>query len=281
MADPHDRVQLDDDDFRRIRAYLAPHIFMPYEEDPSGYPPPSDLIGQSAWEGIMDLPTDVALRTSSYTGSDMERINGLASNWTFSWPDVGEGGPYIGETCLLAGEELDALVFNTIHGYYRQAIACLRNALEIMTVSASLAVTRNTSLFSKWREGQEISFGQARAWLRDSADGRQLDADVAPHSVFGDHPTAWLKETYARLGGYAHSQAGYNNSDFWESNGPVYRPNALAVVEEEFRETLALLYLMLRIAWSDYTPGQGQAPLLEVPQARWVKFDSVLRHWLL
>jgi len=255
MTEARDRVQLDEDDFRRLRAYLAPHLFMPYEEDPNGYPPPCDLIDEGAWEGIMALPTDVALRTSSYTGSEMARIKSLASDWTFSWPNVEEGGTYMEETCLLAGEELDALTFNAIHGYYRQAIACLRNALEIMTVSASLAVTSNASLFARWRGGQEISFGQARAWLRDSADGRKLDAEVAPQSIFGDDPGAWLKESYARLGGYAHSQAGYNNADLWESNGPVYRPRALKVVEEELRETLALLYLMMRLVVHPFSSG--------------------------
>lgn len=283
MTDPRDRVQLDQDDFRRLRAYLAPHIFLPYEENPNGYPPPFDLIDESAWEGIMALPTDVALRTSSYTGSHMAGVRSLASDWTFSWPEVGKGGRYLDETCVLAGEELDALTFNAIHGYYRQAIACLRNALEIMTVTAGLAVTSNTQLFTRWRSGQEISFGQARAWLRDSAEGRLLDGEAAADSssIFGDAPTAWLKASYARLGGYAHSQAGYNNADFWESNGPVFRPKALAVVEEELRETLALLYLMMRLAWPSYAPSTGQRRLLNGSQGRWQKFDAVLRRWLL
>jgi hypothetical protein len=71
------------------------------------------------------------------------------------------------EPALLAGEEFDALVFNAMHGYYRQAIGYLRNALEILTVAAGLALTNNQALYVAWRAGQEISYGQAVAWLRD------------------------------------------------------------------------------------------------------------------
>lgn len=45
------------------------------------------------------------------------------------------------ELALLAGEEFDALVFNALHGWYRQAIGCLRNGLETLIVGAALAVT--------------------------------------------------------------------------------------------------------------------------------------------
>ena len=53
----------------------------------------------------------------------------------------------------------------------------------------------------------------------------------APHSVFGDDDADWVKQRYAQLCGYSHSRAGYNNADFWESNGPIFVPSALHVVE--------------------------------------------------
>jgi len=116
--------------------------------------------------------------------------------------------------------------------------------------------------------------------LRDSALGTQLDADAAPESVFGDSRTAWTRDRYARLCAYAHSQAGYNNADFWESNGPIYVPAALHVVEAEFRETLALCYLLLRLGWPNFKPGPGPSALLGGPQIGWMKFDGLLRKWL-
>jgi hypothetical protein len=279
VPNPEDRVQLPADDFRGVRAYLAPHLFAIGGDTPD--PPPSELISEDTWESVMALPTDVALRTSSYSGYAVERLHELQSDWIFSWPDAGEA-PFMDEACLLAGEEFDALVVNAVHGYYRQAIGCLRNALETMAIAAGLVVTNNAALFAKWRQaGQEISFGQARAWLRDSSDGTKIDQEINPDSVFGDDARAWMKDRYATLCAYAHSRSGYNNADFWESNGPVYRPRALTVVEEETRETLALSYLLLRMGWQGYTARRGQRNLLNGPQGRWARFDALLRRRLL
>ncbi len=52
-----------------------------------------------------------------------------------------------------------------------------------------------------------------------------------------------------RLCAYAHAQAGYNNADFWASNGPVYRPNTYELVLDELRETTAVCLVLLRICW--------------------------------
>jgi hypothetical protein len=273
-----DRVDLDRSDFRRVRSYLAPHLFADGGEGTS-YPPPSDLIPKEKWTGLMDLPTDVALRTSSYDGSVIARLADLHSDWIFSWPDVGDA-PYMEEPALLAGEEFDALVFNAVHGYYRQAIGCLRNALEILTVAAGLAVTNNQSLYTDWRNGKEITYGQAVAWLRDSPAGKQINNEAAPIVVFGKDDTAWAKARYAQLCGYAHSRAGYNNADFWASNGPVYVPSALGVIETEFRETLALAYLLVRLGWPTFKAGHGQPNLLAGAHTGWDQYIPLLTVWL-
>jgi len=279
MGNDDDLIDLEPGDFRIPRRYLAPWCFA-LNDGAEKYPPPSDLIDKESWDSVMVLATHVALASTSYTGTEIARLYELHSDWIFSWPDVGTA-PYVDEVSLLAGEEFDALVFNAVHGWYRQAIGCLRNALETMIVATGLAVTDNSTLFKKWREdGQEIAFGQARAWIRDSTIGKEIDADAAPHSVFGDDDASWVKARYARLCCYAHSRAGYNNADFWESNGPVYRPEALRVVEREFRETLALCYLLLRLGWPTYKPGRGEPKLLEGPDEGWAEYRALLHKWL-
>jgi hypothetical protein len=276
-----DGIDLQDGDFRRLRRYLAPHLFAwPDEDEPDIYPPPTDLVPEEQWDYLMILPTDVALKSSSYEGSTISRLATLDTGWISSWPDAGQA-PFMEEVSLLAGEEFNALVFNALHGYYRQAIGCLRNALETLITAAGLAVTANQELFNRWRNGErQIGFGQARAWLRDSAIGRQVESDAAPHSIFGDDDSSWTKSRYARLCAYAHSQAGYNNADFWESNGPVFVPRALMVVEREFRETLALCYLLLRLGWQEYRPGPGQQDVMAGMNAGWEQYDGLLRKWL-
>ena len=277
-----DAIDLPDDDFRRLRRYLAPWVFaLPGGEEGKTYPPPWDLVPREAWDAVIDLPTDVALKSSSYEGSLVSRLYQLQHDWVFSWPEIGEA-PFMDELALLAGEEFDALVFSALHGWYRQAIGCLRNALETLIVGAALAVTDSHGSFEAWRAGtKEFGFGTARALLRDSPLGTEVDEDSAPASVFGDGDEAWAKRRYKRLCAYAHSQAGYNNADFWESNGPVFVPSALGVVETEFRETLALCYLLLRLGWPGYRQGPGQPALLDGPQDGWSEFGPPLRKWLL
>jgi hypothetical protein len=278
-----DAIDLPEDDFRRLRRYLAPWVFaLPGGDEGKTWPPPWDLIGEDDWAGIMDLPTDVALKSTSYEGSLISRLHQLHSDWIFSWPEVGEAR-FMEEVALLAREEFDALVFNAVHGWYRQAIGCLRNALETLIIGAALAVTNNVKSFQAWRQGtKQYGFGAARALIRDSELGQQIDDDAAPESVFGDDDGSWTKTRYSRLCAYAHSQAGYNNADFWESNGPIFVPSALQVVEAEFRETLALSYLLLRLGWPRYLPGQGQPALLNGSQGDWRKFDGLLfLKWLL
>ena len=229
----------------------------------------------------MILPTDVALKSSSYEGTAIARLSQLHADWLFSWPEVGDA-PFMEEAALLAGEEFDALVFNALHGWYRQALNCLRNALETLTIASAFSVRNEEPKFRGWRAGtSEVRFGNARDWLRDSRAGKQVDADAAPGSVFGRAGTAWVSDRYARLCAYAHSQAGYNNADFWESNGPIFVPSALSVVESEFRETLALCYLLLRLGWPNYKVGQGQPALLNGPHGNWATYDALLRKWIL
>jgi hypothetical protein len=110
---------------------------------------------------------------------------------------------------LIAGEEFEALAFNALHGFYRQAIACLRLALENMAFAAALAATDNSAAFSAWQRGQqEVKYGWARAVIRDSAPVGRVDAAAAPRSVFGDADESWMNSSYKRLCGYAHSRAG-------------------------------------------------------------------------
>ena len=276
-----DGIDLQDSDFRRLRRYLAPHLFAwPDEDEPDTYPLPTDLVPEEKWDHLMTLPTDVALKSSSYEGSAISRLATLDSDWIFSWPQPGEAH-FMEEVSLLAGEEFNALVFNALHGYYRQAIGCLRNALETLMVAAGFAVTGNQELFNRWRNGErQIGFGQARAWVRDSAAGRQVESDAAPHSVFGDGDSSWARSRYARLCAYTHSQAGYNNADFWESNGPIFVPSALLVVEQEFRETLALSYFLLRLGWPEYRAGPGPQDIMAGPKVGWEQYENLLRKWL-
>jgi hypothetical protein len=276
-----DRVPLPDSDFRRERVLLSPSVFFWPDGEPDEWAPHKDMINRGAWDGIVGLATHVALMSSGYAGSVFTRLNQLNGDWTSSWPDPGNA-PFMDYPVLIVGEEFDALVFNALHGYYRQAIGCLRVALEVLATAAAFAVTGDTTAFKAWQEGRiEAKFGRARVLLRDSAEGHRIDAAMSPGSVFGDADDSWLNVRYKRLCDYAHSRAGHDNGGFWESNGPLFVRRALDTVEQEFRETLALCYLLERLGCPGYTPGQGQPALLNGPQKGWSRYDALLRSWLL
>ena len=103
------------------------------EDRKKTWPPPSDLVSRDAWDGILDLPTDVALKSSSYEGSVIARLHGLQSEWIFSWPEVGQA-PFMEEAALLAGEEFDALVFNALTAGIVKPLAAFATRLRPLSL---------------------------------------------------------------------------------------------------------------------------------------------------
>jgi hypothetical protein len=275
-----DRINLPIRDFRRRRALLAPHLFA--DPGTGNDQPPTDLVSRAAWAGIIDLPTDVLLRATSHEGSTVDRLHKICTAWIFSTPMEETEAPYIFEPALLAHEEFDALAFIAVHGYYRQALGCLRNALEQMTVGAGLAVTENAPLFSRWRNGDEVKFGNARDWIATSAEGQRLDSLAAPATIFARNgPDPWLTRLYERLCGYAHSRAGTNNLDFWESNGPLHVWGVLDRIIAETRETMALCMVLLRLGWPGFTMSDKGKTVISHVDPSWSDVAPAVRIFLL
>jgi len=90
--------------------------------------------------------------------------------------------------------------------------------------------------------------------VADSATGQQIDA-AALTPVFANDPSGWMKNRYRTRCAFTHARAGHTNGSLRNSNGPIYVPSAVEKVETEFRETLALVYLLLRIGWPGYSVG--------------------------
>lgn len=282
MACMVDQHSLPDGDFRRVRSYLAPHVFASWRlddpDEPDVLPPPDDLVPKEDWDEFMTLPTDVVLKTTSYEGTWASRIHRLDSDWHFASPMDPTSAPFMHWPGITVGEEFDAVVFNAVHGYFRQALGCLRNVLETLAAAASLAVTNDTAKYQAWESGaDEVPMREARPILRDSSDGTRIDAAVAdPDAVFGDNQNHWIKRRYKELCAYTHGAAGHTNLDFWESNGPIFVPEAFPLVESELRETLAISYLLLKIGWPSYAPTDGVRHLLSGPTTGWQEYHGVL-----
>lgn len=183
MTAPEDRLHLDDSDFRRVRSMLAPHVFAFSE---GADPPISDLVEKGIWDHLVHLPDDVALRTTNWIGGTVGQVHAVSMQWLSATPVTPKGAPYAPEPAFLAAEEFEALEFAALHGYYRQALSCLRNALETMTHAAAFAATSNEGGFAKWREGEiEPTFGGSRNTIRTSPIGREISTRLGDGPVFG------------------------------------------------------------------------------------------------
>ena len=66
---------LDPSDFRAVRIVLEPSDFALGDDIPE--PPPSDLIDKDTWLSMMTLPDDVAIRTSNYHGTALEKLHDI------------------------------------------------------------------------------------------------------------------------------------------------------------------------------------------------------------
>jgi hypothetical protein len=66
---------LDPSDFRAVRIVLEPSDFG--LGDDILEPPPSDLIDKDTWLSMMTLPDDVAIRTSNYHGTALEKLHDI------------------------------------------------------------------------------------------------------------------------------------------------------------------------------------------------------------
>ena len=239
--DGHDRVGLEPGDFRRERMYLAPHLFLDGGEAPE---PPPDLLPVDSWESLMTLPTDVLLRTTAQYGTKVHTLHRHTSTWSDSSPIDFETTPYRAMSFLDAQEELEACIFNLLHGYYRPAISCLRAALENFAGAAALHIAQDAPRQQLWLSGRGgAEWGYSLRTVRRSSPLSTLTR-AAWNSTFSTDKSSWLGALYEALSGYTHGLPGSTAGDLWRSNGPVLNSEALGLVADLFERTVVALYLL-------------------------------------
>jgi hypothetical protein len=234
------------DDFRAVRIVLEDEDFALVEGSEE---PPTDLIDREVWNGIVTLPDDVAIRTSNHHGQLLRVLDQHCSIWVFAVDSVQEP---IGEAMLDAADEFRAATFNALHGYYRQACGCLRNALEAVTTAAACQASARADLLGKWKQGK-LGFGAACDVLQSTPALDSLRTKLAKHpgdSIFDQRTKTtrggWARRLYSNLSGFEHSSPTCRNGDMWQSNGPVFAPKALCRVASIFLETSSLCFLLVK-----------------------------------
>jgi hypothetical protein len=263
------------DDFRRERAYLADEVFAiaPGESNP-----PTDPIDEEAWDGVINLPTDVLLRTTDYLGTMLSDAHNQCGRWIEAMPyEAEKPDGFMFDAALDAADEFDAAPLIAAHGYYRQATAGLRTALEVMTIAAALAVHKDTENFRRWRAGNSTpAFTSMARRLGEAPALVAIDQRLGGTGIFGLNPNGILLRIYVNLCRYAHGQPGHTNVDIWKSNGPVFVGSAFTQFWIDFGDTLVLCYVLYKIGWSDLQLPGDAASLFTFADERWDGLGSKL-----
>jgi hypothetical protein len=265
---PEDTRAIEIGKFRERRAYLADHCFA--EVGGSGSNGPSDLIKQDRWEHMMDLATDVVLRTTDDLGLQIRDMQQLALAWLEALPPDPELAPFAYDPYLDAHDEFEAAIFIAAHGWYRQAAASLRNALEGMVHATRYSVRGDRSGYQHWRSSQGASpkmgnsFELIQAAPGCSAIERKLSE---PEGLFGANGV--FRALYSEVSGSTHSESGYKNADIWRSNGPVFIPRAFTELWSLFIDVILACWIFIKIMEPSVKPPSDLAELSKSAGESW------------
>jgi hypothetical protein len=257
--------KLEPGDFRAHRKILESDDFALSDGEPD--PPPSDLISQEAWDGIMVGPDDVAIRTTSHQGDRVAFLHELWGGWVEYLPAKG----ILADAVLDVSDDFSASLFNLVHGYYKQAIAALRNALETMVVACVCELKKDATGWSNWFGGEEVKFADVHKKLAAFPKIAAYENEVRKVAGIGmfintkepKNPN-WIRNLYSRLSSFSHAQGDTTNSALWESNGPVYSASGMRSSYHFYLETYVVALLLARLARDNF----------EMPKEARIIFDD-------
>jgi hypothetical protein len=233
--------------FRARRVYLSPEAFA----DPGdGDHPPTNLIDPQVWMDLMDLPTDVLLQTTDHFGSTFLAMRSIAHMWISAIVPDGTDLPLVFDAYLDAYDEFEAAPFIVAHGWYRQATAGLRNAVEVMTHAARFAIRGERTAYEAWRDGSADPprFQNSVELIGGWPSVAMVEAALPAGALFGRNPDGVLRALYQELCRFAHGHPGHTNADIWGSNGPVFVPAAFTQFWRDFRDTFIACSILLKLA---------------------------------
>jgi len=268
------------EDFRLERYKLPPEAFA---IGPEKEQEPTDLIDQETWRNLVWLPDDVSLRTSEHHGTLLRRANQFLGYWCSLILELQSlvADPRedaIALTCLHAHDDFQASLYTALTGFYRQAIASLRTAMEAVLTGTYFKVFPNQSNFQLWADGHR----QGQIWMKTI---RNKLRNREPYMQFerGEHPflsrNGWVNFLYSRLSAFSHGRPFYvdqrghqiptSNLGLWGgSNGPVYDPCSVRLWSAFFFDVAVLCLLVV---------GLAEDRILEIDRPGGIDYSEILR----
>jgi hypothetical protein len=270
------------EDFRHTRRKLPPDAFALWEgEDPE----PTDLIDQATWNGIVHLPDDVSLRTSDHYGSLLKRAYEFWGDWIALVLDlqniVGHQDALSNGT-LVATDAFQVSLYLALTGFYREAIASLRSAIEAVVVGIYFRDSATAPEYERWKRGArdaEVWMAEARRAVRQVPPFSDFDGSNDANSLLGKE--GWVTDLYTTLSGFSHGRP-YRELPTGEqiptgdaelragSNGPIFVPEAVVLWARFYFEAGYLCAVLCGIA-------EPQLRRIESPTER--SLEDFLCHW--
>lgn len=245
-------------DFRSLRALLPDEVFLLATGKRLG---PTDLVSEKVWHGLMHLSDDVALTTSNHHGRQLDALYALRGDW---FDAMGDEQDELSAGMLDAADCLQASTFDTLHGYYRSAVANLRGAIELVAIGVLGNLAPNDDHYLRWRKRTlgSLPFATCIRKLRSATK------TTVPASVF--RPNGWMEALYDEFCAYVHSRPDASDGELWRSNGPIYVTSAFNRVFTLQMSTYAAAYVLAKVG----------RPLLTLPESSQFLFTTPKLLWL-
>jgi hypothetical protein len=271
-------------DFRTRRRKLPPEAFA---IGPKREPKPTDPVEQETWSGIVACPDDVSIRTSDHHGNAIKEAYDIWGYWIGLISDIQriveqpkEDALALG--CLSAADEFQASTYLALTGFYRQAIATLRSAMEGILIGTYFGMFSDPKKFQQWADGfsgGEIWVSAIRRALSKKEPFSNLES-AAPPGIFR-HADSWVSSLYRRLCAFSHSRPYFE--DKWEkipttnvglwggSNGPVYEPRSFRLWSIFYFDVVLLSLLLV---------GFSEPRILKLPRPTEISYFQFLERLL-
>ncbi len=242
-------------DFRAVRQILTGDDFA-VSEGPDCDELRSAMVDPAVWHSIQELPDTVSIATSGLHGPELALENELHGEWiTRIGYDEHDNlmSDVVKDVAFDIETEWSAATFSAVHGYYRQAIGTLRNALEACVVAARYQSDSENPFYQDWLKGlKTIKFSDACAQVADGA-AKIVNSHLRGKGLraFIDRPkrgSSWVYDLYERLCNPAHSRPGYTHAAYWSgSNGPIFEKASFLQFHDHFLETMAATWALCKL----------------------------------
>jgi len=251
-------------DFRAVRVVLEDDDFALVPDDPDR--PPKDLVDEETWGELFRLPDTVAYFTSNDHGRELRFMSKL---WGECIDQLSpENQDEISCGIMSASDEFQAATFNSLGGYYRVAIDCLRSALESVTITTYCQARGAKKDFETWQAGDlQIDFHVACDKLIGAKCTQGLTKFLAARCDTGlfeqrqnGKRGGWVRELYSGLSDYSHCRPTFQSADMWGgSNGPIYEEEAFEWTHRLWLQTLGTFFIFVKVV----RPETTMSPLMQ------------------